>query len=92
MEVLLQPYHVAPRSLTITITLVPSTEKEVNFNLICHVHKKMERLMLNVKGEGYSMECLVMCEDAKGKSIELVSNGYNEINFGQVCSYQSHSQ
>ena len=64
--------------------LVPSTDTEVNFNLVCHVKKKVEKLMLNVKAEGYSMDCLVMCEDSKGKSVELASNGFNEISFGQV--------
>lgn len=60
------------------------SDKEVNFNVVCNVKRKTLPLTLNVKAEGYSMNCLVMCEDSMGQKIELDHNAINAINFGDV--------
>jgi len=39
---------------------------------------------LNVKAEGYSMDCTLLCEDSTGNRVELTSDGLNQINFGEV--------
>ena len=56
----------------------------MNFNLVCEVKRKTLPLTLNVKAEGYSMNCLVLCEDLSGNKVELTSSGLNAINFGEV--------
>ena len=63
----------------------PNTDKEVNFNLVCVIKKKLHPLTLNVKAEGYSMNSTVFCEDSTGRSVELSDHGINEITFGEVC-------
>ena len=65
----------------------PKWEKEVNFNVICNVKRKMLPLTLNVKAEGYSMNCLVLCEDSAGNKVELSSTCRNQVNFGRVTCY-----
>lgn len=71
-------------SLPITILYTPKMTKEVNFNLLCHVKKKSQQLHLNVKGEGYSMKPVLMCEDSTGNKVELNHKSLNIINFGEV--------
>ena len=70
--------------MPVNIFFTPNSEKEVNFNLICEVKRKTLPITLNVKAEGYAMNCLVLCEDATGNKVELTSNGLNTINFGEV--------
>ena len=41
-------------------------------------------MTLNVKAEGYSMDCTLLCEDSTGNRVELTSDGLNQINFGEV--------
>ena len=71
-------------SVPVRIYFTPNSEKEVNFNLTCRVKRKTTPLMLNVKAEGYSMNCLVLCEDSVGNKIEFSGRAINEINFGEV--------
>ena len=70
--------------LPITVRFTPSWEKEVNFNVMCTVKRKLMPLSLNVKAEGYSMNCLVTCEDPSGEKTELSGTVRNHINFGRV--------
>ena len=74
-------------SVPIKIYFTPNSEKEVNFNLVCEVKRKTLPLTLNVKAEGYSMNCLVLCEDLSGNKVELTSSGLNAINFGEVSTW-----
>ncbi|XP_074644164.1 hydrocephalus-inducing protein homolog [Tubulanus polymorphus] len=76
---------VPPKSMfPINLYFTPTTDNEVNFNLICNVKRKTQHLSLNVKAEGYTMSSLLMCEDSQGNKIELDQYGFNEINFGEV--------
>ncbi|CAH1779299.1 unnamed protein product [Owenia fusiformis] len=76
---------VMPKSKTpINLFFTPTSDKEVNFNLICNIKKKILPLTLNVKAEGYSMECMVLCEDSQGNKVELSDRGFNELSFGEV--------
>ncbi|XP_013405663.1 hydrocephalus-inducing protein [Lingula anatina] len=70
--------------LPVNLFFTPTNDKEVNFNVICNVKRKTFPITLNVKAEGYTMSCTLMCEDSSGNKVELTSNGLNEINFGEV--------
>lgn len=70
--------------LPIEISFTATEQKEVNFNVICHVKKKISPLTLNVKAEGYAMNAQLICEDSQGNKVELTSNGTNRINLGMV--------
>jgi len=75
-------------SVPVVVRFIPKWEKEVNFNVVCNVKRKMLPLTLNVKAEGYSMNCLLLCDDATGNKVELSSTSLNHINFGRVsCCY-----
>ena len=71
-------------SLPISIYFTPKSEKEVNFNLQCKLQHKERPLKLNVKAEGYSMNCLVLREEIGGQKIELFPDQINEVSFGAV--------
>ena len=73
-------------SFPITVSFKPLTDKEVNFNLCCKIKSKAEPLMINIKAEGYTMECLVLCENSAGQKIEISADHRNEIHFDQVNS------
>jgi len=68
----------------VVVRFTPKWEKEVNFNVVCNVKRKMLPLTLNVKAEGYSMNCLVLCDDSAGNKLELSNSALNHINFGRV--------
>ena len=51
---------------------------------MCRIKRKTAPLMVNVKAEGYSMKCLVMCEDSQGGKVTLESRAKNQIDFGTV--------
>jgi len=76
-------------SFPVVVRFTPKWEKEVNFNVVCNVKRKMLPLTLNVKAEGYSMNCLVLCEDSAGNKVELSSTCRSQVNFGCVtcCSF-----
>ena len=76
--------------LPLKIFFTPVSDKEVNFNVVCEVKRKTLPLTLNVKAEGYSMDCLLIYEDIMGNKVELTSDGVNEINFGEVHYYRLH--
>lgn len=78
-------------SLPINVTFCPRSDKEVNFNVNCVIKKKALPLTLNIKAEGYSMECVVMCEDSASCKVELYSNSINNINFGEVSTCIEHT-
>ena len=71
-------------SVPVVVRFTPKWEKEVNFNVTCNVKRKMLPLTLNVKAEGYSMNCLVLCEDSAGNKVQLSNTCRNQINFGRV--------
>ncbi|GBG33770.1 Hydrocephalus-inducing protein-like [Hondaea fermentalgiana] len=57
---------VGPKSsLPLTVRFAPQGEKKHNFNLVCHVHRKPDKLSLNVKGEGSAIHDLLVM-DATG--------------------------
>ena len=70
--------------LPIEISFTATEQKEVNFNVLCHVKKKTSPLTLNVKAEGYAMNTQLVCEDSQGNKVELTSKGTNRINLGMV--------
>ena len=70
--------------LPLAVKFTPTWEKEVNFNVMCSVKRKLMPLSLNVKAEGYSMNCFVTCEDPSGEKTEFSSTVRNHINFGRV--------
>lgn len=70
--------------LPIEISFTATEQKEVNFNVLCHVKKKTSPLTLNVKAEGYAMNAQLICEDSQGNKVELTSKGTNRINLGMV--------
>lgn len=68
----------------VLVRFTPKWEKEVNFNVMCNIKRKMVPLTLNVKAEGYSMNCLVLLEDSAGNRVELSNSCRNPVNFGRV--------
>ncbi|XP_052816168.1 hydrocephalus-inducing protein homolog isoform X2 [Mya arenaria] len=71
-------------SLPINLFFKPNSDKEVNFNLVCNVRRKTLPVTLNVKAEGYSMDCTLLCEDSTGNRIQLTPDGLNQIDFKEV--------
>ena len=71
--------------MPVDLYFTPNSDKEVNFNLVCSVRRKTLPVCLNVKAEGYSMDCTLLCEDSVGNRVELTPHGLNQINFGEVC-------
>ena len=76
--------HIFVCRLPIEISFTATEQKEVNFNVLCHVKKKTSPLTLNVKAEGYAMNAQLICEDSQGNKVELTSKGTNRINLGMV--------
>lgn len=74
----------AKSRMPIELYFVPNSDKEVNFNLVCRVKRKVLPVTLNVKAEGYAMNCQLLCEDSQGVNKEFVSDGINIIRFGEV--------
>ena len=68
----------------VEIYFTPNTDKEVNFNMVCHIKRKTLPLSLNVKAEGYSMNCMLLHEDKTGNKVELTDRDVNNIYFGEV--------
>ena len=68
----------------IQLHFAPNSDKEVNFNIVCRIKRKLTPVTLNVKAEGYSMNSQLLCEDSHGRVEELISNGMNIIRFGEV--------
>lgn len=82
---------VPPNSRTpVVINFSPAEEKFHNFNLVCDVRKKPNKLNLNVKGEGYAVHSkLMLSEEAVGGGTgerELIDSrkGVNYIDYGAV--------
>ncbi|XP_053402100.1 hydrocephalus-inducing protein homolog isoform X11 [Mercenaria mercenaria] len=74
-----------PKSkIPVDLYFTPNSDKEVNFNLTCNVRRKTLPVTLNVKAEGYSMDCTLLCEDSLGNRVELSPDGLSQINFGEV--------
>ncbi|XP_046359897.2 hydrocephalus-inducing protein homolog isoform X3 [Haliotis rufescens] len=74
----------AKSKVPVSLFFSPNSDKEVNFNLVCNIKKKVQPVTLNVKAEGYSMSCTLLCEDSAGNRVELSEKGLNEINFGEI--------
>ena len=56
----------------------------MNFNLQCKIQHKDRPLKLNVKAEGYSMNCLVLKEELGGQKVELIQGQINDLSFGAI--------
>ncbi|KAK3085440.1 hypothetical protein FSP39_003318 [Pinctada imbricata] len=71
----------ARSKIPIELYFTPNSDKEVNFNLTCQVRRKVLPVTLNVKAEGYSMNCSLQCEDSQGNKLEFVDNGpqYHQV-------------
>ena len=54
-------------SIQINAVFMPTSEKVINYTIVCNVRKKPTRLTLNVKGEGYAIHESV-CMDIPGAS------------------------
>ena len=72
--------------IPVKITYKPTSEAEVNFNVVCRVKKKTTPLLINVKAQGFKVNMEVVCEDSNGMKVMLSQNGTNVINFGDVSS------
>jgi hydrocephalus-inducing protein len=70
--------------LAVNLYFAPTSEKEVNFNLVCKIARRVTPVTLNVKAEGYTMNCVLLCEDSTGNKVQLSARGINIINFGDV--------
>lgn len=81
---LIQILFVISSRLAVNMYFAPTSEKEVNFNLVCKIQRRVMPVMLNVKAEGYTMNCVLLCEDSAGNRVQLSSRGINLINFGDV--------
>lgn len=62
----------------IEVTFCPREEKFHNFNLAFNVRKKVTKLSINVKGEGFKVR-------ARGWSREVYVHTYVRANFGLAC-------
>mmetsp|Transcript_2050 Transcript_2050/g.4151 ORF Transcript_2050/g.4151 Transcript_2050/m.4151 type:complete len:2040 (-) Transcript_2050:7-6126(-) len=90
----------ANSSTPITIHFSPGGERSHNYNLVCVVHRKPNRLSLNVKGEGSAIHDRLVLENGpvqeeedeesgsavRGKDLVLTSGdkSSNVLDFGQV--------
>ncbi|XP_069113582.1 hydrocephalus-inducing protein homolog isoform X2 [Argopecten irradians] len=74
----------AKSRLAVDLYFTPTTDKEVNFNIVCRIKKKVLPVTLNVKAEGYSMNCTLTCEDSQGNKQEFFQDTRNIIKFGEV--------
>ena len=80
-------------SVAIDVTFMPVHERSYNFNLVCNVKKKASRLLLNVKGEGYAIQCHIALETATGANpIELHTGITNQVDLGQIQVNETRSQ
>lgn len=70
---------------SVLLGFTPSTEGEVNINLVCRVKTKMAPLTVNVKANVFALTASVLCEDSHQNKVVLTANGINTINFGEVC-------
>lgn len=73
--------------MQVDLHFIPNSDKEVNFNLLCKIKRKKFPVTLNVKAEGYSMDCTLLCEDSQGNQKEFITNGLNIIRFGEVSVF-----
>lgn len=73
-------------SLPITVGLTAMFEKESYFRVKCHVEKKLDPLLLTVKGEGYSIKSMLLFEDPNGRKTEFSHTSPCSIDFGTVST------
>ena len=72
-------------SMPIELSFAPTLEKQFNFNLECKVKNKSLPLVLNLKGEGYTIHDHLLLESAEAaKPIELSSHAPTRLDFGEV--------
>ncbi|KAL8620396.1 hypothetical protein ACOMHN_058730 [Nucella lapillus] len=81
---MLSDSHQKHRLVAVKLSFAPTQEKEIIFNIVCKIKHRVAPLMLNVKVEGYTMNCKLFCKDSAGNKVQLSSRGVNEINFGNV--------
>jgi hydrocephalus-inducing protein len=69
----------------IELTFSPKEQRQSVFNIKCKLNQSNKPLNLNVKGEGFSMQTSLFCEDTlSGAKIEFSDSSMNEIHMGQV--------
>ena len=71
-------------SLPIELTFAPSLEKNFNFNMELRVRNKPQPLVLNVKGQGYTIHDTIHLADSNGKLVEVSSYSPTRVDFGLV--------
>ncbi|KAI1889973.1 hypothetical protein AGOR_G00168420 [Albula goreensis] len=76
---------VLPRDrFPVTVSLNPTQEGTMTFNLLCDVRGKVQPLTMNVKAEGYSMNACVRCEGPEGDITELQPSRTHQLDFRRV--------
>ena len=76
--------NVKKNRVPVKITYKPTSEAEVNFNVVIRVKKKTTPLTVNVKAQGFKVNMEVVCEDSNGQKVGLSQSGTNVISFGDV--------
>lgn len=62
----------------------PQAERPINYNVAVRVRNKPTPLVLNVKGEGYALQPLLLLELPDDSSLEMSPSGTNNLDYGQV--------
>jgi hydrocephalus-inducing protein len=70
--------------IPIKLSLKPRDQRQLVFNLKCMLSNSSKPMLLNVKGEGFSMQTTLYCEDNIGNKVEFGEGNINEIHFGEV--------
>lgn len=75
-----------PNSKTpIVLSFQPKEQRKSTFNLKCNISNTNKPLSINVKGEGFSIQTSLFCEDTNtGNKIEFSDTSINEIHMGEV--------
>ena len=69
--------------VAIEVEFTPRAEKQYNFNAVCIVKKKPTKLMLNVKGEGFSVRDTLELATSDGPAT-MAADLTNYVDFGNV--------
>ena len=80
---------VAPHGrFPVVLTFHPREEIVYNFNLLCEIKRKPNKLSLNVKGEGYGIHPVITIEQLDNLGLRLINlkpaPGVNYADFGSV--------
>lgn len=70
--------------MPITVGFTAMFEKEAYFRVKCLVEKKLDPLLLTVKGEGYCVKSMLLYDDPNGHKTEFSHASPCNIDFGTV--------